>query len=268
MCASAPGSQLRASFTGSTSVALAVDASSTATRAGALPIVAWSVDGGAWRSAWAAAPGGGAQQQLLLASGLNASASHTVRVVLDASGQSGDRWLFAPNNEFLCVAGLAVESGGAALAPALRPRRALVYGDSITEGVAALRMVFGADTAPTSSGWGCVAGGDAYVNSAIHSWAAHVADALDAEVSMAAFAAQGYVTRNSYGYGNIPPLLTPNDPAASAWQWVYNGSSRLPALTARPPDFVLIAEGFNDQVVAPAAQVITLRRQHQECSQN
>jgi lysophospholipase L1-like esterase len=256
LCASAPGAALRASFTGSASIALAVDAAATANGSDALlPLVAWSVDSLEWRREWAVAPGGGAQQQLLLASGLDPGATHTLQLVLDASSESGDRWRFAPAaNQFLCVAGLVADAGAAALPPALRPRRMLVYGDSITEGTSALRMSFGPGSGPGPAGdtWGCTSPSGAYGSSALHSWASHVSDALGAELSMAAFAAQGYATKNSYNYGNVPPLMTPGDDAASAWRWVFANASRLPALAAQPPDFVFNAEGWNDQVVAPA----------------
>ena len=258
MCASAPGAQLRAAFSGSASVALVVDATATAAQAAASPLVAWSVDLAMWRSAWAAAPNNGSVQLLPLAAGLDAAAGHAVRVVLDASSQSGDRWLFsATDNQFLCVLGLAVDAGGAALAPALRPRRGLVFGDSITEGATALRMVFGPGTGPGAGGggWGCDSGGNgAYASSNLNAWAHHVSEALDAEFSLSAFAAQGYATRNSYNYGNVPPLITPGDDAASAWDKVFANASRLPALAARPPDFIFNAEGWNDQVV-PATQL-------------
>ena len=43
------------------------------------------------------------------------------------------------------------------------------------------------------------------------SWAFGFGEAMQAEVSNCAFAAQGYSTFNSLKYGNVPPLLTPGD---------------------------------------------------------
>lgn len=118
LCTSAPGAVLRAVVTGTTTLSLALDVSSTSNASAAQPEVAWSVDALQWQSALV-----GGQPEVLLATGLDASAAHTVLVVLDASSEAGDRWLFRPTNQFLCVQGLAVDAGGAALPPALRPRR-------------------------------------------------------------------------------------------------------------------------------------------------
>ena len=70
-------------------------------------------------------------------------------------------------------------------------------------------------------------------------------------MSNCAFAAQGYSTINSLGYGGVPPLLTAGDPAMTAWDKIDAAHSRLPALKTRPPDYVVSAEGFNDQVCSP-----------------
>ena len=253
-CASAPGSLLRAFFTNTTTATLLLAGAD----AEASPLLAWSIDGGVYSLARASDGSGAPSQPLLLASGLNPRANHTLRVILESSNESKDRWLRKPlaegGNEFVCVEGLALDPGGVALPSALRPKRMLVFGDSITEGTAALRMAFGPGgpgPGPTHGGWGC-AQSDVYHNSALHSWASHVADALNAEISAAAFAAQGYATRNSLNYGNVPPFFTPGDPAASAWAWVFANASRLPALAAQPPHYVFNALGFNDQVVPPA----------------
>ena len=52
-------------------------------------------------------------------------------------------------------------------------------------------------------------------------------------------------------YGGVPPLLTLGDPKRTAWDKLDAAHSRLPLLKARPPDFVVSAEGFNDQVCSP-----------------
>jgi hypothetical protein len=44
-------------------------------------------------------------------------------------------------------------------------------------------------------------------------------------------------------YGGVPPLLTVGDDAMTAWDKFDATHSRLQALKARPPDFVINAEG-------------------------
>lgn len=261
LCASAPGALLRARVANTTSVSLLLYGANGVQGPPGLPgpLLAWSLDAAPYELAQAYDGTGAAAQALLLGSGLDAAVPHTLRVALASSVESGDRWLLQPfargGNQFVCVQGLQVDAGGGALPPPLRPRSMLVWGDSITEGTSALRMVFG----PGSAGPGAVHGGwrcepaDTYHNSALHSWAAHAADALDAELSASAFAAQGYVTTNSYNYGGVPPFFTPGAPNASAWQWVFGGASRLPGLAAAPPDLILNALGFNDQAVPAQA---------------
>lgn len=262
LCASAPGALLRARVANTTSVSLLLYGAGGVQGPPGLPgpLLAWSIDSAPYQLAQAYDGTGAAAQALLLGSGLDASAPHTLRLALASSVEGQDRWQLRPfargGNQFVCVTGLQVDAGGGALPPPLRPRSLLVWGDSISEGTSALRMVFG----PGSAGPGAARGGwrcepaDTYHSSALHSWAAHAADALGAELSAAAFAAQGYVTTNSYQYGNVPPFFTPGAPNASAWQWVFGGASRLPALAAAPPDLILNALGFNDQGVP--AQVL------------
>jgi len=87
------------------------------------------------------------------------------------------------------------------------------------------------------------------VSAATDSWAAAFAAAMRTELSLAAFAAQGYVTRNSLNYGHVPPFITPGNAASTAWDKVSAAVSRLPELAAAPPTLVVSAHGFNDQAV-------------------
>ena len=57
-----------------------------------------------------------------------------------------------------------------------------------------------------------------------------------------------YVTPNSYNYGKVPPLWPLPGGRGGAWDRIDAAHSRLPALKHRPPDYVVNAEGFNDQV--------------------
>jgi hypothetical protein len=178
--------------------------------------------------------------------------SHDVRLYLSASCEQQDRWLLSPSsNSFLVLSSVALDAGGALLPspPNVRPERMLVFGDSISEGTNAQNY---------NDAEGSCGGGYGTRNSAsVDSWAFAFGEALGAEVSLAAFAAQGYATRNSLNYGNVPPLLTPGDANASAWAWVRAGVSRLPALAAQPPAFLANALGFNDQNSDVTPQALT-----------
>jgi len=115
----------------------------------------------------------------------------------------------------------------------------LVFGDSISEGTNAQNYDLSAGRCGGPYGLG--------VSSSTDSWAFSFAEALGAELSLAAFAAQGYATRNSYNYGEVPPLLTLGDPTASAWDKISASASRLPYLIRVQPTYVVQALGFNDQ---------------------
>jgi lysophospholipase L1-like esterase len=243
-----PGAWLRFSFTGSSSATLLLNTSALASApdGGSCLALAVSIDDGPW--ALLRPRAGSPNASVVLAAGLQPGAPHNVRVHLLATCETADRWLRAPaGGAFWVVRGAALDTGASPLPPgALRPGTALVFGDSISEGTNAQNY----DVAAARCGgpYGLA------VSSALDTWAAGFAEAMNAELGLAAFAAQGYSTRNSLHYGSVPPLLTAGDEAATAWDKVCAGTSRLPALAARAPTYVVNALGFNDQNadVAPA----------------
>jgi lysophospholipase L1-like esterase len=253
--ASNPGASLFFAVSNTASVSLVVDTS--ASTSSPCTVLAYTVDGGPWTSV-SPAPGN-ASQLVVLASSLSPAQTHTARVFLYASCEQSDRWLFTPasqgGNAFFVVNGVALDDGGSsAPLPAgfLRPGQMVVYGDSISEGTNAQNYNFatgscGNDLGLRNSG-------------SVDSWAFALGEALNAEVSLCAFAAQGYVTINSENYGNVPRLLTlqgQGAEAASAWDKISASTSRLPLLQAQPPDYVVNALGFNDQNSDVSAAVLT-----------
>lgn len=172
------------------------------------------------------------------------------------------------------IASATLDDGAVTIKPKLHSSRAIIYGDSITEGVNAQLYDFTSES--------CSRTGLLDAAAAPMSWAARFAEGVAAEVSNIAFAAQGYVTPNSVNYGNVPPLFVPvkgsgeghashvghgssrggggggvggagagagaGAGSESAWDKIDSTHSRLPALKARPPEYVVSAEGFNDQV--------------------
>jgi lysophospholipase L1-like esterase len=247
--ASNPGASLKFAFSGSSSVALQLNTSALASAGGGkfCLVLSFSVDDGPW--AFALPEGGQASGALPLAAGLApGSAQHDVRLFLYASCEGKDRWLQQPlaagGSSFLVLQGVLLQEGASVQRPPLLRRgSALVYGDSISEGTNAQNYDLGAGRCGGPYGLA--------VSASTDSWAFAFAEAMGAELSLAAFAAQGYATRNSLNYGNVPPLLALNgsssEPPGSAWDRVCEGFSRLPELAAQPPTYLVNALGFNDQ---------------------
>lgn len=243
-----PGAFVKFAFSQSSSISLLLDTTNSTTPSCVLLLS--SVDDGPWT--FATPEPGSPNASVTLATGLALESPHDVRAYLYASCSNHDRWLLnAGGNSFLVVTGVALDDGAALLPapPLLHAGTALVYGDSISEGANGHNY-----------NWdrGSCGGALGLANSAsVDTWAFSTAEALSVEVSLVAFAAQGYTTKNSLNYGKVPPLLTVGDDALSSWNKVRSGVSRLPELAATPPTYVFNALGFNDQNVDVTPAVLT-----------
>ena len=118
---------------------------------------------------------------------------HSIRCYVYASASSGagiDRWQGggSTGGSYLRIRSATIDAGARTVTPELHPKRMIVYGDSITEGVNAQLYDF---TTGTCSRTGLNAA------AAPMSWAQRFAEGLDAEVSNIAFAAQGYVATSN-----------------------------------------------------------------------
>ncbi len=246
-----PGAYFKLGFNG-TSFALAVNTSVVGTRTVKL---SFNVDDGPWQFVTLqSTPAGSALTTLQLAKGLTlpqmhfARTHHDIIVALYASQEQHGRWNGVKDGgsaSYLVVNGAEIDADASTFPPVLLPKRALVYGDSITEGTNAQLFDFSTNKCDSQTRAGLDAA------AATKSWCFGFAQAMHAEVSNCAFAAQGYSTFNSLNYGGVPPLLTLGASISSAWDKVDAAHSRLPLLRKRPPDFVISAEGFNDQVCSP-----------------
>ena len=261
MAASNPGAFVKLRFTGSHCVLL-LDTSSNAAAAITL---GWQLDDGPWQF-WTndAATHPASNQTRVAVSGsaplpalpvvAGGPTEHSLRVYLYQSDETKDRWSGdskSGGGSYLLVTGVALDAKAALLPPlGLHPARMIAYGDSITEGINAQLFDF-------HSGTGCSSG---KVNAAApKSWSFGVAEALGAELSNCAYAAQGYQTMNSLGYGGVPPLVHGGaEGALSAWDKIDATHSRLPAIAQRPPEHVFSAQGFNDQVAIGESSAILL----------
>ena len=130
--ATMPGAYLKAAFRGSESVGLLIDGHANHDcPSPSMPVIEASVDSGPFRvipltrrdEVYA----------LGLAEGLDRGKPHRLEVFFRASDLTKDRWT-SPKTR-LRLAGLRLDEGGTTLEMPARPRRAIGFGDSITEGV-------------------------------------------------------------------------------------------------------------------------------------
>jgi lysophospholipase L1-like esterase len=147
-----------------------------------------------------------------------ATGSHTVEVYLSGSTQNiGTRWgansTTSPTSVIRVMA-FVLDTGGVLAAPTLRPKRALFFGDSITEGVNAS----GTTTQPADHG---------------KSYPWFIAPALNAERGTVGFASSGWT---HVGVGGVPVFPT-------FWNLYSTGRSR--NLTPAP-DYVFVMQSQND----------------------
>ena len=163
------------------------------------PYLNWSIDGAGWQRT-------AVTSVVALASGL-ASATHTAEVRYEPLDES-DTW--TPHSA-VKVIGWVVDSGSALSAPtgnaAVRSKLAVLMGDSITRGYAA-------------------------VNSALTSYGPLLGHALNAEIGIIGFSGQGWGKAAT----NVAPAFT------STFGYFDSAHARtLPTL-----DYFLIAQGTND----------------------
>lgn len=212
-----PGAYLKALVRGTESVGLLVDGTANAgAPAPSLPIIDYSVDGSDFKSARLSDRN--EVYTISLASGLIAAATHRVDVVFRSATLEG-RW--QTTKPHLRLAGLQLSEGGALLSRPRLPRRAIVFGDSITEGV-------------------CVEGFGPYyanllLNNAGATWVPFVCSALQSEFGQL----------GTGGQGMVRPIQIP--PLPQTWDHYDAFSSRLTSGQLLPePDYVFCLMGTND----------------------
>ena len=216
--AAMPGAYLKAAFRGSTSVGLIVDGSiNRGCPAASMPVIEFSVDDGPFKVMPLTSDE--ASYVVPVASGLDAKASHRIDVFFRASDLTRKRW--ESSIAHLRVAGIALDNGASLLPQLRRPRLAIAFGDSITEGV-------GVDGLFTS--WQKLE-----VNNARETWFPIVCAALDCEYGQLGSGGLG-ITRQL----NLPPL-------PQIWDHHDPATSRLTrGLLLPEPDYVFCSLGTND----------------------
>lgn len=216
--ATMPGAYLKCIITGTETIGLIIDGSvNQGCRPSSLPTIEYSIDEGVFQTATL-------QQNdtvyvIPLARGLDPRKSHDVEVYFRAADLSAQRW--QASTAHLCIAGLELGVNAQLLPCPHRPRLAIAFGDSITEGVG----VNGLFTL-----WQQLD-----VNNARTTWFPLVAAALDCEYGQLGSGGQGLVLTH-----DLPPL-------GKTWDRYDASTSRLTNGRLLPePDFVFCAMGTND----------------------
>ena len=216
--AAMPGAYLKGMFQGSETVGLSIDG--TANRgcpAASMPFIEFSIDEGSFQVVHLTRSG--EVYVLPLANKLDAGKPHRLEIYLRAADLTQDRW--KSSIAHLRIAGLSLDAAGSLLLAPARPRRAIGFGDSITEGV-------GGDGLFTSSQ-------SLEVNNARATWLPIVCSALNCEYGQLGSGGQG-MTRTIH----LPPL-------PETWDRHDATSSRLTdGLLLPEPDDIFCAMGTND----------------------
>lgn len=218
-----PGSYFKTMFTG-TSAVLNTDV--TGSSNGQSPKVCWSIDGHPFITLQLHAGSNAIQLAKKLEPG-----THSIFFLLSASDANLNRWREPVAG--LKIYGISLDPGGTlrppALSIALRPKKIIFFGDSITEGA----WVLGNSDRRISG---------RYIDwvryaDALLAWPRAVATALDAEYGTCAFGGTGWVK-----------AATPFVPALpESWQFYFDGHSRLTDGQLFPnPDYVIVNMGTND----------------------
>lgn len=216
--AALPGAYFKTIVNGTASVGLVIDGTGNAgCPAGSMPIIDVSIDEGPFAKTQLTEQG--KVYTFHLATGLDATKPHRVSVYMHATGLVPNRWKGSETH--LRIVGLEVDKGGTLSAHPKRPKLAMGFGDSITEGV-------GVDA--RFPGWD-----DITPNNARGSWFPFVAQALDCE----------YGQLGSSGQGLLKPMEMP--PLTETWDKYDPDTSRLTNGKLIPePDYVFCNMGTND----------------------
>lgn len=181
------------------------------------PVWRYSVDGGTFTDLRLPATG----TVFVAITGLSAG-NHTLELFNERNSNSGshDRWTTPAN--VTRFTGFSLDNGAATVAPsgriAVRSKTALIYGDSIVEGLSMLGIGVG--------------------QSAQSVWSYFLAEALGAEVGMVGCGSQGWT---HVGVGNYPAL-------PAAWNFYHNNASRLVSGLLSPvPDYIVCNHGANER---------------------
>jgi hypothetical protein len=216
--AAIPGAYIKATFRGSAGVRLLIDgAANNDCPPAAMPVVDYSLNRGAFKSVQLTRTG--EVYALPLADGLERGEEQHLEVHMRAAPLMPNRW--TTPTVHLRLAGLEIAEGGVMLPVTTRPKRAIGFGDSITEGVCVEGL--------------CPYYSNLMMNNARATWFPVVCAALNCE----------YGQLGTGGQGMVRPMEIP--PLPQTWDHYDAETSRLTDGRLLPePDYVFCAMGTND----------------------
>jgi hypothetical protein len=219
--ATMPGAYVKLVFRGSTAIRVRIDGTANdGCPAAAMPVVDYSIDHGEFKSVQLTKTG--EVYSLPLADSLDGGAEHRLDLFFRAACLGPNRW--QASTVHLRLAGFELDAGGSLLDCPIRPKRAIGFGDSITEGVA------NEGPGPYYS--------NLMSNNARTTWLPLVCTALDCE----------YGQLGTGGQGMVKPIEIP--PLPKTWDRYDEKTSRLTnGLLTPEPDYVFCAMGTNDHRV-------------------
>jgi hypothetical protein len=216
--ATMPGAYVKLAFRGSTMADLLVDG--TANKGcpkEALPIIDYSVDNGAFQSVRLSEKD--EVYPIRLADKLDPAKEHRIAVYFRSAHLGMNRWRASTGR--LRLAGFDLDAGSTLLPVAVRPKRAIGFGDSIFEGVCVEKLG--------------TYYSDLMMNNARATWFPIVCAALGCE----------YGQLGTGGQGMVRPIEIP--PLPQTWDHYDVAASRLTDGKLLPePDYVFCGMGTND----------------------
>jgi alpha-galactosidase len=215
-----PGAYFKTMVKGTSTLGVVIDGTANdGCPTPSMPVVEYSIDDGPFTVVPLTQTG--AVYTLPVINKLDAVAAHRFEFYFRAANLGENRW--TASTAHLRIAGIAMDSSGSLTAYPMRPKKAIAYGDSITEGV-------GVDAKFTS--WELLAPNDAR-----ETWVGLVCSALQCEYGQIGSGGQGLVT--AY---NVPGCVT-------AWDHYDAATPRLVDGRLVPePDYFFCAHGNNDHV--------------------
>jgi hypothetical protein len=216
--AAMPGAYVKLRFRDSALLRVLIDgAANEGCPPAAMPVVDYSLDNGPFHSIQLTKTDG--LYPLTMAEKLDAGKEHQLEVYFRSASLGPNRW--KASTVHLRLAGIELSDGGRILPCAVRPKRAIGFGDSITEGVC-------------NEGQ-CPYYSNLMMNNARATWFPMVCSALNCEYGQLGTGGQGMVKRL-----DMPPL-------PETWDRYDADHSRLTDGRLNPePDYIFCAMGTND----------------------
>lgn len=219
--ATMPGAYVKLAFKESSSIRVLIDGTANdGCPPTAMPIVDYSIDFGEFKSVQLVKTG--EVYSLPLAESFDAGAEHRLDLYFRSASLGPNRW--QASTVHLRLAGFSLDEGGSLVNCPIKPKRAIGFGDSITEGVA------NEGSGPYYS--------NLMANNARATWLPLVCNSLDCE----------YGQLGTGGQGMVKPIEIP--PLPKTWDRYDEKISRLTdGLLTPEPDYVFCAMGTNDHLV-------------------